>query len=155
MKRAFLYATVICLSLFVSLISFSPNENASLVSGILSQTNQFRKQKGLSKLIIREELNAIARKHSADMARGRVAFGHAGFAKRNAKAGKEIKGLHSFAENVAYGATSAKEVVAMWKSSPGHRRNMHGRYQYIGIGTTKDSHGRIYYTEVFAGVANK
>lgn len=85
------------------------------------------------------------------MASGRVAFGHGGFAQRNAKANKEIKGLHSFAENVAYGATSGREAVALWKSSPGHRRNMLGRYRYVGIGIAKDRQGRIYYTEVFAG----
>lgn len=80
MKRTFLYITVICLSLFVSLISFSPNTNANLVQDVLSQTNQFRKSKGLTELIIRKELNAIAQKHSADMASGRVGFGHSGFA---------------------------------------------------------------------------
>lgn len=151
MKRNFLSAAVICLSLFVCLISFSPDNNNNLVTEVLSQTNQFRKSQGLPELLIREELNNIAQKHSGDMASGRVGFGHAGFEKRNAKANKEIKGLHSFAENVAYGATSAKEVVTLWKNSAGHRRNMLGRYKYIGIGTAKDREGRIYYTEVFGG----
>ena len=85
------------------------------------------------------------------MARKRVAFGHSGFAKRNALAKKKIHSIHSFAENVAYGATSGREVVTMWKNSSGHRRNMLGNYKYIGIGIAKDSHGRIYYTQVFAG----
>ncbi len=151
MKRNFLSAAFICLSLFVSLISFSPDNNTSLVTDVLSQTNQFRKSEGLQELIMVPELNAIAQKHSSDMASGHVGFGHSGFGKRNAKANKEIKGLHSFAENVAYGATSAKEVVTLWKNSAGHRRNMLGRYKYIGIGTAKDRKGRIYYTEVFGG----
>lgn len=84
------------------------------------------------------------------MARRRVAFGHTGFAKRNALAKNKIHSIRSFAENVAYGATSGKEVVTMWKNSSGHRRNMLGNYKYIGIGIAKDSHGRIYYTQVFA-----
>lgn len=100
---------------------------------------------------MRQELNSIAEKHSEDMAKGKVAFGHTGFEKRSAKANKEIKGMHRFAENVAYGASTAKEVVTLWKNSPGHRRNMLGPYKYIGIGIAKDRKGRIYYTQVFGG----
>ena len=151
MKRTFLIVTVTCLTLFVSLISFSPNKNANLVQDVLSQTNQFRRSEGLPELIIRKELNAIAQKHSADMASGRVGLGHDGFAERNAMANEKIKHLHSFAENVAYGATSGVQVVTMWENSSGHRRNMLGPYKYIGIGIAKDSHGRIFYTQVFAG----
>jgi uncharacterized protein YkwD len=101
-------------------------------------------------LIMRNDLNKIATRHSEDMAKGRVAFGHAGFYKRDAMAKKDIKQLSGFAENVAYGPTSGKQVVSMWKNSPGHRRNMLGRFKYIGIGIAKDKHGRIYYTQVFA-----
>lgn len=152
MKRNFLSATVICLALFVGLNSFSSRtDNANLVSDILSLTNQFRKSEGLPELIMKQQLNALAQKHSIDMARGLVAFGHAGFGEREAKAQREIEGLYSFAENVAYGVNSADEVVTMWKNSPGHRRNMLGPYKYVGIGTAKDSKGQIYFTEIFGG----
>ena len=152
MKRNFLSATVICLSLFVSLNSFSSRtDNANLVSDILSLTNQFRKSEGLPELIMKQQLNALAQKHSIDMARGLVAFGHAGLGEREPKAQREIEGLYSFAENVAYGVNSADEVVTMWKNSPGHRRNMLGPYKYVGIGTAKDSKGQIYFTEIFGG----
>ena len=152
MKKNFLPAIVICFFLLVSLNSFSPHiDNANLVSDILSLTNQFRKSEGLPVLIMKQQLNELAQKHSADMASGRVAFGHAGFGGREAKAQREIKGVYSFAENVAYGVNSANEVVTMWKNSPGHRRNMLGSYKYIGIGTAKDSKGQIYFTEVFGG----
>lgn len=96
-------------------------------------------------------LNTIARKHSEDMAGGRVGFGHEGFGKRNAMANRVIKHMHDFAENVAYGPTTGTAVVNLWKNSPGHRRNMLGHYKYIGIGVAKDRQGRIYYTQVFAG----
>ena len=85
------------------------------------------------------------------MAKGRVGFGHGGFARRDALARKKINGIHSFAENVAYGPTTGKQVVTMWKKSSNHRKNMLGRYKYIGIGIAKDRRGRIYYTQVFAG----
>jgi len=151
MKRTYFIVTIACLSLFAGLISFSSDKNANLVQDVLSQTNQFRKSKGLPELIIRNDLNEIAQKHSSDMAKGRVDFGHDGFEKRNAMASKKIKPIYSFAENVAYGARSGKEVVTMWKNSSGHRKNMLGHFKWIGIGTAKDPQGRIYYTQVFAG----
>lgn len=151
MKRRYLVALFSLLILLTSLTSFSPDRDSNLIDDVLSQTNKFRRSKGLSALIINEELNAIAQKHSANMAKGKVGFGHGGFSKRNSMAGKVIRPLNKFAENVAYGASSGKEVVTMWKNSSGHRRNMLGRYKYIGIGTAKDRHGRIYYTQVFAG----
>lgn len=151
MKRTSFYVVFACLALFLSLVSFTPDKNASLVQDVLSQTNQFRSSKGLPALIIRSDLNEIAQKHSSDMAKGRVGFGHSGFEKRNAMASKKIKPMYSFAENVAFGASTGKEVVSMWKNSSGHRKNMLGRYRFIGIGTAKDRQGRIYYTQVFAG----
>ena len=151
MKHSRLFIPFACLAIFITLISFSINKSESLTDDVLSQTNQFRKSKGLTELIMRDELNAIAQKHSSDMAKGRVGFGHSGFDSRNAMATKQIKSMKSFAENVAYGAKNGKDVVTMWKNSSGHRRNMLGRYKYIGIGTAKDKHGRIFYTQVFAG----
>jgi uncharacterized protein YkwD len=151
MKRIYLVTSLSLLILFTSFTSFSPGTDSSLVDDVLSQTNKFRKSKGLPALIIKQELNAIAQRHSSNMATGKVGFGHGGFSKRNNMAAKAIRPLNSFAENVAYGATSGKEAVAMWKNSSGHRRNMLGRYKYIGIGTAKDRRGRIYYTQVFAG----
>ncbi|MGN6542438.1 MAG: CAP domain-containing protein, partial [Ginsengibacter sp.] len=50
----------------------------------------------------------------------------------------------------AFGPTSGKQVVDMWKSSPGHRQNLLGRFKYIGVGIAKNRNGRIYYTQVFA-----
>ncbi|HET6996573.1 MAG TPA: CAP domain-containing protein [Chitinophagaceae bacterium] len=138
-------------ALFLSLTSFSFVPGNSLVGDVLSHTNQFRRSHGLSSLVMRDDLNAIARKHSENMARGRIGFGHSGFDKRYRQVCTQVRGVHEVAENVAYGARSGKEVVKQWKNSPGHRRNMLGKYKYIGIGTAKDRRGNIYYTQVFAG----
>jgi uncharacterized protein YkwD len=104
----------------------------------LIQTNKVRKSNSLAKLVMRNDLNEIARQHSIDMAKGRVRFGHTGFGERNAMARKKIKQMHAFAENVAYGAITGKEVVDMWEHSAGHRQNLLGPYKYIGIGIAKD-----------------
>jgi uncharacterized protein YkwD len=151
MKRIFLYAPVICILLFTGLVSFVPSNTNSLVEDVLTETNQFRKSKGLPELEVKEELNVIAQQHSNNMAKGMVAFGHAGFEKRNNMAVKSIRTIKEFAENVAFGAATARDAVNMWKSSEGHRKNMLGRYAYIGIGIAKDKQGRLYYTQVFAG----
>jgi uncharacterized protein YkwD len=147
----FLLFAFINLGLFAGLTSFTHNNYSSLVDDVLSQTNKFRKSRGLSALINNDDLNAIAQKHSANMAAGKIGFGHNGFSKRNREAKKLIPSIYRFAENVAYGATTGKEVVNDWKNSPPHRKNMLGRYKYIGIGIAKDRRGRIYYTQIFAG----
>ena len=131
--------------------SFIPAENNSIEKDVLTETNNFRKSKGKGELQMKAELNAIAEQHSINMAKGKVAFGHAGFERRNALAVSSVSSISSFAENVAYGANSASEVVTMWKNSTGHRTNMLGAYKYIGIGIAKDKAGRIYFTQVFAG----
>lgn len=150
MKHNFLLLSLYGLVLFTGLMSFMPFTEDKLVEDVLNQTNQYRKSRSLPALVMREELNAIAQKHSANMASGRVSFGHGGFNQREKQARTKIQGLRSFAENVAYGVDSGKEVVNMWKSSSGHRRNMLGKYRYIGIGIAKDRRGQLYYTQIFA-----
>jgi uncharacterized protein YkwD len=150
MKRRFLIISLSFAALFTSLTSFSPAPDKSLADDVLSYTNKFRKSKGLTPLVMNEDLNAIAEAHSVNMAKGRVAFGHGGFNKRYAMAKTKISDFSGFAENVAYGVNTGKEVVEMWKGSSGHRQNMLGKYKYIGIGTAKDRNGQIYYTQVFA-----
>jgi uncharacterized protein YkwD len=150
MKKIRFPFTIAYLVLFISLASFLSDNNASLAQEVLYQTNQFRKSERLNELIMRNDLNRIAQKHSSDMASGRVPFGHAGFYQRDATARKQIKQLSAFAENVAVGPTSGKQVVTMWKNSAAHRKNLLGRYKYMGIGIAKDKNGRIYYTQIFA-----
>ena len=136
---------------FFCLNSFVADDQRGLVKDVFTETNQFRKSQGLVLLIMQEDLNLIAQKHSEDMASGRVAFGHDGFDKRYVLAGNKITDMHGFAENVALGPVSGKEVVTMWKNSSGHRANMMGQYRFIGIGIAKDKDGSIYYTQVFGG----
>ena len=120
-----------------------------ITEDILRYTNDFRKSKKLNALEMRTDLNAIARKHSEDMAKGRSGFGHAGFNQREVQVKKIIKPYSGMAENIAYGAGNGKEAFEIWKRSAGHRKNMLGNYKYIGIGTATNKQGVIYYTEIF------
>ncbi len=97
---------------------------------------------------MKESLNTIARRHSENMAKGKVGFGHGGYDDRYKKVKETFKSC-SMAENVAYGPTTGKAVVDMWKRSSGHRVNLLGDYRYIGIGTATSSRGQVYYTQIF------
>lgn len=148
MKNRAIVSALTCIGIFVQLSSTSLAPG--LDNDVLKYTNQFRKSKGLSPLTDKKDLDAIARRHSEDMAEGKTEFGHGGFDQRFALARKSLKGITTFAENVAVGVTTGKAVVGMWEGSPGHRQNMLGNFRYIGIGTARNRRGVIYYTEVFA-----
>ena len=138
--------------LIISVLSFTPEKPSSIgpVEDVLKYTNQFRKSKGLKAVEMREDLNAIARKHSNDMASGRCSFGHDGYDLRVSKIKKTIKPCDGYiGENVAFGASNGKEAVDVWKNSSAHRKNMLGDYKYIGIGTARNRQGVIYYTQIF------
>ena len=141
-----------CISFSLSclLIIYSSNP---LVGGpvedVLKYTNQFRSSRKLTALEMQKSLNEIARKHSEDMAKGRRSFGHGGLKQRQAQIQKIFKSYSGMAENVAYGARNGKEAFNIWKNSRGHRANMLGSYEYIGIGTARDKRGRLYYTQIF------
>lgn len=132
--------------------SVSQKNSSTLVADVVKETNQLRKVNGLTALVAKEDLNVLAQKHSADMASGRVEFSHNGFEDRSKKAAKIIadhKGGFRFAENVAYGSKTAREVLKGWENSPGHRKNILGNYKYIGVGIAADKNGRLYFTQIF------
>ena len=134
--------------MFLFVFTSATSPDSDLANDVLKYTNQFRRSQGRQALEMRSDLNAIARKHSEEMASGRRSFGHAGFAQRE-KQVKKIFKTCTMAENVAYGANNGKEAFDIWKRSSGHKKNMLGNYKYVGIGTAKNKKGVIYYTQVF------
>ena len=144
--RYYISFSLSCLLLFNSSI---PLSEGGLTEDVVKYTNQFRRSKGMPDLVMRSDLNSIARKHSEDMAKGRRSFGHDGYIQRVLQVQKIIKPFNSMAENVAYGARTGKEAFEIWKTSSGHRKNMLGNYKYIGIGTARNRRGVIYFTEIF------
>jgi len=146
----FRFTFIFSIIFLLSFTSAAPLKEG-LTEDVLKYTNQFRRSKGLKALEMRNELNAIARSHSEDMARGRCGFGHDGYNLRVSKIKKIIKPCDGYVgENVAYGAHTGKEAFDIWKNSSGHRKNMLGDYKYIGIGTARNKRGIIYYTQIFA-----
>jgi uncharacterized protein YkwD len=116
---------------------------------ILFYINDYRNKKGLPPLLMRSEISREAEKHSEDMAKNKIGFGHDGFEERIKIISKKIGTMHSSAENVAYGNLSPKEVVTNWLKSPGHRKNIEGNYTLTGIGVATDKNNVIYFTQIF------
>lgn len=117
---------------------------------ILQYINEYRQTKGLAPLQMNTVISTVAEGHSKSMANKKTPFGHEGFESR-VKAIREQLGLiRSSAENVAYGKLTAGEVVNGWIKSPGHRKNIEGRFSLTGIGVSRDRNGTIYFTQIFA-----
>ena len=124
---------------------------AAMEKSVHRQINQYRRSKGLPPLKFNGKISAIARQHSKKMAKKRVPFGHNGSSSRYQKISKIIS-YRGVAENVAYNQghqNPGKTAVEGWIASPGHQRNMVGKYQVTGIGVAKNSQGEYYFTQLF------
>jgi uncharacterized protein YkwD len=116
---------------------------------ILQFVNEDRKQHDLRQLQINSRESSLALKHSEDMAKGKVKFGHDGFNSRAKIIQKEL-GATEIGENVASGLMTAREVVDGWLNSPGHKKNIEGDFLLTGIGYARDKKGEIYFTQIFS-----
>ncbi len=53
-------------------------------------------------------------------------------------------------ENIAYGARTPDELMAMWMGSPGHRANiLRASFTHLGVGVARSGTGRLYATQDF------
>jgi uncharacterized protein YkwD len=127
-----------------------------LEHSVHERVNAQRSSKGLTNLEYDENIAAIARQHSENMANRTVTFGHAGVQQRY----EDIRLLMTalkLAENVAYawGYNNPDEIVVQgWIKSDGHRKNMEGDYNVTGIGVAQGSDGAYYFTQLFAKKVN-
>ena len=84
------------------------------------------------------------------MAENRVGFGHDGFEARCKMF--NFSQYRGAAENVAYNmgiADPGKAAVDGWIKSPGHRKNLLGNYNFMGIGVF-NANGNYFFTQIFA-----
>ncbi|MDJ0599867.1 MAG: CAP domain-containing protein [Crocosphaera sp.] len=123
----------------------------ALEQEINRRVNQYRLSKNLPPLKMNATISSVARQHSQDMASKKATFSHDGFDNRAKAVGKTIS-YRSFAENLAYikGYPDLADVaVKGWINSPGHRKNMEGKFNLTGIGIAKNSDGEYYFTQLF------
>lgn len=125
------------------------HENNKLEKLVFEQINQYRVAQGLSKLTLNLNITKQARIHSQNMANGTVKFSHHGFEQR-------VKSIHlkynNAAENVAFNIgynEPAKQAIIGWLNSPGHLRNIRGKFQLTGVGVAKNDKGEVYLTQIF------
>lgn len=117
---------------------------------ILDITNSLRTRMGLKPFEYSKEASAVARKHSIDMA-------ERNFMKHNNPDNKSPfdrmrdGGLEfrAAAENIAAGQPSAIQAHEGWMNSEGHRKNIVGNYEKLGIGVEFGGSYGVYYTENF------
>jgi len=121
----------------------------SLQNDILKLVNQHRAALGLNALQMSDAATTEAAKHSTDMAKGRMSFGHDGYDERMTNLNKKLGSLRATGENVAYGKINAEQVMDMWLNSPGHKKNIEGNFSMIGIGIAKSRSGYLYFTQIF------
>ncbi len=113
------------------------------------QINDYRVSKGLAPLELDNRIVDQCRKHSDDMAKGSVPFGHDGYDQRMKATGVKHE---ASSENVAYNQgmeDPATDAVKGWIASKGHRQNIEGNYNLTGMGVVKNKSGEYYFTQIF------
>ena len=116
---------------------------------VVQLVNDYRQKKGLKPLKTVDEITVEAEKHSENMGKKKVAFGHGGFDVRYSRIQKALPRIGGGAENVAYGNVSVANIVKGWINSPGHRQNMEGLFNLTGVGVYRDKKGVLFYTQIF------
>ncbi len=118
-----------------------------LADDILDLVNEHRVSLGLS-TIKRDQQYASAyavehTKYMIDMDR----INHDNFGIRSAAL--KDRGASSVGENVAFGYTSAEDVVIAWLNSPSHKDIIEGSYTHSGFGVIPNENGTFYFTQLF------
>ncbi len=150
--KAFLFciiATLLSVAPNVVMAQHANGGYAALSGEILKNINEHRAGIGLKPLTMNSIISAAAEKHSHNMATGKVPVGHDGVDQRVKAISWELKQVYGWAENVAMGPQTAKEVVDSWLNSKVHRENMEGDYNLTGIGIARGGDGNLYFTEIF------
>lgn len=152
MTRLFFFSLVFIASVLAAPASSFAQHRATnykmLGIEILKLINDHRAGIGKPPMKMDELISSTAARHSQAMGAKKRPFGHDGFDARVSFLKRQIPSS-SWAENVAYGSDDPKEIVEMWLSSEGHRKNIEGDYNITGIGVAPGSNGTYYYTQIF------
>jgi len=101
-------------------------------------------------LALNPELNSAAQAQADDMARrGKMAHRGGDGSSPFDRIKRVGYSFQSAGENVAFGFDQVDEVMAGWMKSPGHRRNILGKYAEIGVGHATAQSGASYWCVTF------
>ncbi len=113
-------------------------ETSPACSGTLSQAflcllNQYRAEKGFSKLTYNSSLNQVALGHSSWM-NTTGNFSHTGINGSRMTDRCAAAGTTCLAENLAENILDAQKLLDSWKATQGHNKNLLGPYTIAGFG---------------------
>ncbi|MFQ3670631.1 MAG: CAP domain-containing protein [Verrucomicrobiia bacterium] len=130
--------------LWLTSASLATSTPPNLTQAITDEINQIRVSAQLPPLLPDRNLSALAGEWSDRMAR-RNRLSH----RSDLLAQMRRLGYRSINENIFYatGPVTAREVVAAWMNSPGHRRNLLApMMNRIGVGQAVNRSGVTYFT---------
>jgi uncharacterized protein YkwD len=121
-----------------------------VVERVVEAHNLERARRKLPPLSVSPELEAAAMAHARDMA-DRRKMAHKGSDgsspfDRMRRAGYAFQ---TAGENVAYGFDDVESVIDGWMRSPGHKRNILGKFAEIGVGRATARDGASYWCVTF------
>jgi uncharacterized protein YkwD len=138
--------------------------NTAFEAQIVDLVNSYRAAHGVAPLAVCGLLNVAADFHSRVMATIGGSYGpnvgmqHTLHGTTRPEVGDRLDAAgydnwtYSFAwgENIAYGFTSALDVMNAWMNSPGHRANILGAsFTELGVSVRAAANGQLYFTQVF------
>ena len=120
---------------------------------VFDLVNQIREENGLNPFVYNETLAETARAHSQDMI-DRNFFDHTNPDGKSPFDRMRENGLSysMAAENIAVGYPSPEAVVEGWMNSEGHRANILGNCEELGVGLALGGSYGYYWTQCFATV---
>lgn len=133
----------------------APPRLTAFEQAVLAETNAARHEAGLAPLVPEQQLMAIARMRSKDMATQNY------FAHVSPKGGDVFAAMRHYrvrfaaaGENLARNdyreQESPKVAVQGWLKSPSHRENLlHPVFARVGVGMAKGKDGKLYVTEIY------
>lgn len=138
--------TIRLLSIVLSLATFTLGVTAAPAlatpeDAFVSKINATRSANGLGPLEVYWDLTDDAESHSATM-KAQSDLHH------NPNLANVTTGWSALAENVGVGPDVARLHTAFMES-PGHRKNILGDYNYVGVGVVRESDTKIWVTVVF------
>ncbi len=111
----------------------APTCAGAFTQQFLCLLNQYRVSKGLAKLSFDSSLATVALKHSQWM-NSTGTFSHEETDGSHLLDRCQAAGIICRGENLAKGATSAQNLLDMWKASSSHNANLIGSYKTMGLG---------------------
>ena len=133
--------SIVVVALVVMTVGLALPAQAGTEGAFLSKINASRAAAGLAPVSVHSDLVPDARTHSAQMMA-------AGEIYHTSPLSAVASGWEALAENVGAGP-SVDSLHAAFMASSGHRRNILGNYNYVGIGVSQTDSGQLWVTVIF------